>query len=129
MNRFTSFHFPPQGTDDYLKSKKIPFRNNYSREACDAKRKWVEHHTGTKLNAIGQWLEGQDTEELRGNIETPLGLAKIPLAVLGPLKIHGQAAQGEFFAPYATTEGALTASVMRGVNAINAGNHNHLSIQ
>ena len=90
-------------------------------EACDARRKWVEFHTGTKLTAMAQWLEGQDTNKLKGNIEQPMGLVTVPVAPVGPLTINGEAAKGDFIAPFATTEGALTASAMRGVTAINAG--------
>lgn len=50
-------------------------------------------------------------ENLIGKIEIPLGIA-------GPLKINGDFANGSFFIPLATTEGALVASVNRGCKAI-----------
>ena len=111
----------PFQTDDVLLTNKAPYRTDFSLKACDAQRKWVELQTGTKLTAMGQWLEGQDSTKLHGNIEQPMGLVKVPVAPVGPLKIKGEAAYGDFIAPFATTEGALVASAMRGVTAINAG--------
>ena len=104
----------------FLHSKRPPFRDNYSKDACDARRAWVEHRTGASLKEVGQWSDGMDTNQLQGNIEMPMGLVKLPVACVGPLTIHGEQAQGEFIAPLATTEGALTASIQRGVNAMNA---------
>ncbi|PWB31089.1 hypothetical protein DCO48_18140 [Pseudomonas sp. SDI] len=34
----------------------------------------------------------------------------VPLGVAGPLRVNGRFAQGEFYAPLATTEGALIES-------------------
>ncbi|WP_048813009.1 hydroxymethylglutaryl-CoA reductase (NADPH) [Acidilobus saccharovorans] len=52
------------------------------------------------------------------NIENPIGAAQIPLGVVGPLKVQGDYARGEFYVPMATTEGALVAGVNRGVKAV-----------
>ena len=49
----------------------------------------------------------------------PIGLAKIPLAVAGPLQINGEFAQGSFLAPLAITEGAVVASTNRGAATLN----------
>jgi hydroxymethylglutaryl-CoA reductase (NADPH) len=70
---------------------------------------------------MGQWMEDMDTGAFKGNIEMPMGLVKLPVACIGPLIINGEEAKGEFVAPMATVEGALTASMLRGVKAINAG--------
>ena len=70
---------------------------------------------------MGEWLKGFDTKTMKGNIEMPIGLVKLPVAAVGPLRFDGEQAQGEFVAPFATTEGALTASVQRGIGAVNAG--------
>jgi len=51
-----------------------------------------------------------------------IGAAQVPMGVVGPLPIDGGAAEGDHHLPLATTEGALIASVNRGVSAIrNAG--------
>ena len=45
----------------------------------------------------------------------------MPLGIAGPLPVDGEAASGEYWLPMATTEGALLASVNRGMSAIRAG--------
>ena len=69
---------------------------------------------------MATWPDGIDPNIFKGNIEMPMGLIKLPVAAVGPLNICGQQANGEFIAPFATIEGALTASCQRGINAINA---------
>ncbi len=56
-------------------------------------------------------------EEYKGNIENFIGMAQIPVGLAGPILIKGTIAQGDFFIPLATTEGALVASYNRGMKA------------
>jgi hydroxymethylglutaryl-CoA reductase len=55
-----------------------------------------------------------DLLQLKGNVENPIGLAKIPIGVVGPILIHGHHVDGYVICPFATTEGALVASATRG---------------
>ncbi len=48
------------------------------------------------------------------NIENFIGTIKVPVGVIGPLKINGLHASGDFNVPLATTEAALVASYGRG---------------
>jgi hydroxymethylglutaryl-CoA reductase (NADPH) len=54
------------------------------------------------------------------NIENSIGTIQIPLGIAGPLKINGKHANGEFYIPIATSEGALVASINRGCSVISA---------
>ena len=48
------------------------------------------------------------------NIESFIGTVKMPVGVVGPLRINGINAHGDYYVPLATTEAALVASYGRG---------------
>ena len=85
----------------------------YAADDVEARRRWVEERTGATLEHVGSGsLPG---EEMRGNVENPIGAAQVPLGVAGPLRIEGEHARGLFYVPLATTEGALVRSYERGM--------------
>jgi hydroxymethylglutaryl-CoA reductase (NADPH) len=61
-----------------------------------------------------------DAGRASANVENMVGVVPLPLGVAGPLKVTGGSADGEFYLPLATTEGALVASVNRGCSTITA---------
>jgi hydroxymethylglutaryl-CoA reductase (NADPH) len=54
---------------------------------------------------------------LNGNIENYIGMSMVPTGVIGPLRVIGSAADGDYYVPLATSEGALVASYHRGAKA------------
>ncbi|HKG80907.1 MAG TPA: hypothetical protein VKA78_15830, partial [Pyrinomonadaceae bacterium] len=88
----------------------------YAQPYVERRRKWLEQKTGCRLNHIG--AHSIPGDEMRGNIENPVGVAQMPLGVAGPLLIDGTDAQGVFYVPLATTEGALVRSYERGMVAL-----------
>ncbi len=88
----------------------------YAPDQVAKRRRWVEEKTGCRLEHVGAF--SISSEEMRGNIENPIGAAQVPLAAAGPLVVHGEHAEGTFYVPLATTEGALVRSYERGMVAI-----------
>lgn len=61
-------------------------------------------------------LSLERTQTYTANIENYIGTLKIPLGIVGPIRINGLHANGDFFTPLATTEAALIASYARGAD-------------
>ncbi|MEQ9441600.1 MAG: hydroxymethylglutaryl-CoA reductase [Cyclobacteriaceae bacterium] len=61
--------------------------------------------------------EQLNRDTFRGHIEHFVGLCMLPVGMAGPLTIEGDHANGKFYVPMATTEGALVASYNRGLRA------------
>ncbi len=90
--------------------------NDYSR---DVMKKRAEYLSGLSDYPIEHLTAGSvDPELTRGNIESIIGFAQVPVGVVGPLRINGEHASGDFYIPLGTTEGALIASYNRGARAI-----------
>jgi hydroxymethylglutaryl-CoA reductase (NADPH) len=56
----------------------------------------------------------------RRNIENYVGTVKVPLGLVGPLRVNGRSVQGDYMIPLATTEATLIASYNRGAKLLNA---------
>lgn len=99
----------------------------YEPERVARRRQWVEAKTGAKLEHVAacSW----DTEQMRGNIENPIGVAQIPMGIAGPVLVDGRYAQGLFYVPMATTEGALIRSYERGMVALTKSGGVQVSLQ
>lgn len=88
------------------------------KEASLVRREALQRITGSPLGKIGDYTF--DAQPAR--CENFIGAIQIPVGVAGPLLVNGQAitAREPVFAPLATTEGALVASVSRGCSALRA---------
>jgi len=85
--------------------------------AVEVRRRYVEEVTGVKLDAVARHV--LNFNELYGrNIENAIGAVQMPLAVAGPLLMRGEHVKGEYYVPLATTEGALVASINRGMKMV-----------
>jgi hydroxymethylglutaryl-CoA reductase (NADPH) len=95
----------------------IPAKDDDSAAGVQARRAFLRERGFAVEQLAG---EGADIapEELRANIESLVGFARIPVGVMGPLRVNGVNARGDFYVPLATTEGALVASYQRGAKVI-----------
>jgi hydroxymethylglutaryl-CoA reductase (NADPH) len=100
-----------------LKLYEIDKLTKNTEEAIDIRRNFIEEKAQTSLDNIAHYSLDMD-EALKRNIENPIGTIQIPVGLAGPLKVNGEHAQGDFYIPLATSEGALVASVNRGCSTI-----------
>lgn len=124
-------HLPPDYHDeppqDYLsiagkQQKILPWRHlyTYTETAKQKRLNYIDQLTGRKLISVADTR--LNAADLSKNIEGYIGTVEIPVGIAGPILINGEYAKGIYYAPCATTEGALIASISRGSNAIfNAG--------
>ena len=95
------------------KRKKFLIPNGYSEKDTDNRLDWLKETTGFDYSND---LENQP-EDLKGIIENHIGFMKIPMAIAGPLKVHGKYATDDFYVPICTLEGTLALSMTRGMIA------------
>lgn len=101
-------------------TNKIPrnSENDYSEEMAQKRRDFASQKTASSLDNIGHY--SIDPAVTAGNIENFIGVAQVPLGLIGPLLVNGEHAQGEFYVPMATSEGTLVASYNRGASLLRA---------
>lgn len=75
--------------------------------------------TGAARAAIADPVTLDQAALYSANIENMIGTVKMPMGVIGPLRINGLHADGDYPVPLATTEAALVASYGRGAHAAN----------
>jgi hydroxymethylglutaryl-CoA reductase (NADPH) len=90
--------------------------NDYTPEVISARRQFIEQRTDASLRHVSSY--SLDPAILPGNVENFVGAAQVPIGVVGPLLVHGEHAQGEFYVPLATAEGTLVASYNRGMRLV-----------
>jgi hydroxymethylglutaryl-CoA reductase (NADPH) len=93
-------------------------QNDYSHEMAAKRRAVVEAQSCEPLTHTGQY--SVPPELFKGNIENFSGIVQLPMGFAGPVLVHGEHAQGEFYVPMATTEGTLLASYSRGMSITRA---------
>jgi hydroxymethylglutaryl-CoA reductase (NADPH) len=114
MSKDTEPTMPPTGGADAGLPLVPRFTDQgYSPDQVRQRREWVERQTGADLSRVGACAI--PTDQMRGNVENPIGSAQVPLGIAGPLLVSGEHAHGLFYVPMATTEGALVRSYERGM--------------
>ena len=83
------------------------------RADVDERRAAVSQLTEVEFDAVASYPF--EPSVAKSNIENMIGVVQIPLGFAGPVHVNGDYAQGPFLIPLATTEGALVASISRGM--------------
>lgn len=95
----------------------LPREAVLSREAQE-KRLAILEKQGIKFEFLNGKKHIDDPSVFQDNIENFIGIAQLPVGVIGPLRINGVYANGDFYVPLATSEGALIASYNRGARVV-----------
>lgn len=95
----------------------FPRQTELTKKAQEQRLELLEEQ-GHSLPFVGGKATHPDPSAYQGNIENFIGLAQVPIGIIGPLRINGLYANGDFTIPLATTEGALVASYHRGAKII-----------
>jgi len=89
-------------------------------EKVTLRRQAMERKRGVDLDHLGQYSLDAEQASTQ-SCENMIGVAQIPIGVIGPLRLRGEhIGDEELHVPLATTEGALVASANRGCRAITA---------
>ncbi|HEX6199348.1 MAG TPA: 3-hydroxy-3-methylglutaryl-CoA reductase, partial [Thermoanaerobaculia bacterium] len=86
-------------------------------EAAEIRRQALEAVSGASLEKTGAYALDDSRAACR-NCENFVGAAQVPVGVVGPVAVRGEAFEGETYALLATSEAALVASTNRGCAAI-----------
>jgi hydroxymethylglutaryl-CoA reductase (NADPH) len=95
----------------------VPRSRHWSAEAVAERVAFLEGMGHEVAHLTGR-AERPDPATLQGNIENFIGTAQVPVGLIGPVRINGLHAHGDYYVPLATSEGALVASYDRGARLI-----------
>jgi hydroxymethylglutaryl-CoA reductase (NADPH) len=114
MNLIENIKNKPEGLP---RKDSFPTEDMASSEGQQKRLETIEKETGKSLSVLAGKKAFSDPKQLEGNIENYIGMTQVPTGVIGPLHILGSVANGDFYVPLATSEGALVASYHRGAKA------------
>lgn len=91
----------------------VPHPTSWTAESREARIALLEA-AGHSVPYLAGRMPAPDPSSLQGSIEQYIGMTQIPTGLIGPLRINGLHAGGDFYVPLATSEGTLVASYHRG---------------
>lgn len=107
----------PRPVQEFPLPPRVPKINDWSQDAQQRRLELLGERGHAFPYVTGEKRIG-DASVFQGNIENFIGTSQIPIGVIGPLRVNGLNAHGDFYVPMATVEGALVASHNRGAMLI-----------
>ncbi|GAC1478949.1 MAG: hydroxymethylglutaryl-CoA reductase [Gemmatimonadaceae bacterium] len=98
---------------------KVPSGSATSPDAVAARWAVLSATTETRAELLDERTAAQ-AHRYERNVENFIGTVKVPVGVIGPVRVNGTHAQGDYHVPLATTEAALVASYGRGASLLSA---------
>lgn len=95
----------------------IPTGSEITDAAIDARWSVLPLAHGARRELLDAQSHAQ-SQRYSANVENFIGTVKVPVGIIGPLRVNGTYAQGDYFVPLATTEATLVASYGRGAKLI-----------
>lgn len=87
------------------------------KKARETRLSVISEQTGLSFDALKNFSL-DESKLYKKNIENLIGSVEIPLGIAGPLEVSGDFANGKYYIPLATSEGALVASANRGCSIV-----------
>lgn len=91
----------------------VPGGSSITPEAMERRWELLPHAQSAREEILDARTADQ-AECYKRNIENFVGTVKVPVGLVGPLRVNGLFAQGDYYVPLCTTEAALVASYHRG---------------
>jgi hydroxymethylglutaryl-CoA reductase (NADPH) len=107
----------PRSADQVSAAPTLPGTLSWNEAAKQKRVSFLESEKKVPLAHLSGGSAMPEADYYKGNIENFIGCTQVPTGLVGPLLINGTLAQGDFYLPLATTEGALVASYSRGARA------------
>ncbi len=107
----------PRSAEDTPPPPDVPRPMDWSADARDQRVEFVEE-MGVPIPHLTGRAGHPDPASLQGSIEQYIGMTQIPTGLIGPIRVNGVHAHGDYYVPLATTEGTLVASYHRGARLV-----------
>ena len=96
----------PRQPENIPNAPALPGTLSWTENAREERLAFLRKLHGQSLDNLGGLAPTPHADSYKGNIENYIGLTTIPTGLAGPLLINGTLAQGDFYVPMATSEGA-----------------------
>lgn len=107
----------PRSPEEHPLPPRVPAGNDFTGDGLKKRQAFLAAQ-GFHIEHLAGNGTPPDPASLKGNIENLVGFARMPVGIIGPLRVNGLHAHGDVYVPLATTEGAMVASYHRGAYLI-----------